>query len=323
MRAMSPMFIAVIVAVLSILLITRPSHACLWDNDTLQDERRGLPGMSEILAGKWERHSRYFYEQRAGAMTARLARDPKDLDAYDNLAVAYEKIGEIPRAIDTILKKESIKPGEYTTYANLGTFYLHAGDLDHGIEFIRKAMEINPDAHFGRERYQLMVAEYLRRAKSDATVLDGGSFVMPMLLASAGMTKTASTQAALTTEQSADQARLMRLYLSRRNDPATVNKAIEGVVGMIRFGTGTSAHLYFALGDLLAVRGDKHLAYRAYKRALDFNHPRPELLKEAMNQMWRAVEYPSDFDDATIARERADADAWLAACPRARGKGHE
>src|SRR4051812_41398883 len=85
MRAMSSF---PIVALL-ILALSRTSLACLWDNDTLQDERRGLPGMSEILAGKWERHSRYFYEQRAGEMIARLARDPKDLDAYDNLAVAY------------------------------------------------------------------------------------------------------------------------------------------------------------------------------------------------------------------------------------------
>ncbi len=42
----------------------------------------------------------------------------------------------------------------------------------------------------------------------------------------------------------------------------------DGVTGMLRFGTDESPDLYFALGDLLALRGDKNLACRAYQRAI-------------------------------------------------------
>jgi hypothetical protein len=88
---------AALLAALAVL--AAPAFACLWDDDTLLDERRGLPGVAEVLAGKWERHSPFFYEHRAKLMTARLNKDPADLAAYDNLAVAYEKLGKPDQAI--------------------------------------------------------------------------------------------------------------------------------------------------------------------------------------------------------------------------------
>src|SRR4051794_41888010 len=117
-----------------VLLLTRPAFACLWDFDTLRDERRGLPGVAELLAGRYERHSRFFYEQRVEQMKKRLASHPDDLPALDNLAVAYEKLDDRDHAIATMLKKDQLKPGEYTTYANLGTFYIHQGDYERGVE---------------------------------------------------------------------------------------------------------------------------------------------------------------------------------------------
>ena len=36
-----------------------------------------------------------------------------------------------------------------------------------GIELIKKLKEINPDAHFGRETYQLLLTEYLKQSKHD------------------------------------------------------------------------------------------------------------------------------------------------------------
>ena len=295
-------------------VITTPVLACLWDNDTLRDERRGLPGIAEILSGRFERHSDFFYRDRVKKMEARLAAEPNDLAAYDNLAVAHEKVGDIPAAIDVIQRKDKLKPGEYTTHANLGTFYLHAGDFENGIAHIRKALEINPDAHFGRETYQLQVAEYLKRAKDDPAVLDEGSFVMPILLRlwSRGGGDPAAMDAQQRREAQAVVTELFRTGRGRRDD-ADVEKAIEGIVGMIRFGTGTSPHLYFALGDLLASRGDKQLAYRAYKRALDYGHPRPKMVTDAMEQVKEMVEHPTEMADAFITRERDEAAQWLAA----------
>src|SRR4029078_4407708 len=72
----------------------------------------------------------------------------------------YEKTGQHEKAIETILIKEKIKPGLYETYSNLGTFYILAGDLEKGLPYIDKALAIDPDAHFGRERYQKWLVEY-------------------------------------------------------------------------------------------------------------------------------------------------------------------
>ena len=52
-------------------------------------------------------------------------------------------------------------PGRYETAANLGTFYFHAGKLAEGLPHIDRALAINPDAHFGRERVQKRLVEYV------------------------------------------------------------------------------------------------------------------------------------------------------------------
>ncbi|HEV2292582.1 MAG TPA: hypothetical protein VGR35_01925 [Tepidisphaeraceae bacterium] len=300
--------------VLLVLCLNAPALACLWDNDTLREERRGLPGVAEILSGRFERHSEFFYRDRVKKMEARPAVDPNDLAAYDNLAVAHEKLGDPDAAIAVMLRKDKLRPGEYTTHANLGTFYLHKGDFENGITHIRKAIEINPDAHFGREKYQLQAAEYLLRAKDDPAVFDEGSFVLPIVLPE--LTKDLDAKDLPSAERIEAYQHQMEHRVRRRRGreaDASIDEAIEGIVGMIRFGTGTSPHLYFALGDLLAARGDKHLAYRAYRRAMDYAHPRPEMVKTAMEQVKAMVERPRDMADAVIAQERADAAKWVAA----------
>ncbi len=317
---------------LCLILPPQAALACLWDYDTLRDEQRGLPTMLAILSGKWERHSDYFYEQRVERMSALLAQEPGNLPAIDNLAVALEKLGRVDEAIVLMQEKLALPDdGEhphYTTHANLGTFFLHrfgAGgdraDLDRGIDHIRTALEINPDAHFGREKYQLQVAEYIRAAQDDPAVLDRGSFVLPLILGPQWMERLEQRLAEAGEDQQErnDALEQTRTLIEGRRSAsddlkAKLQPAIDGIVGMIRFGTGTSPHLYYALGDLLAARGDKHLASRAYLRALEFNHPRPVQVRAALKGVIGYVD-GVDVDDITadFEREKADAAAWVAA----------
>lgn len=282
--------VALITLTLIVLLCPR-AHACLWDYDTLRDERRGLPGMLEILTGRYERHSDFFYAQREARMRALLEREPDNLAAWDNLAVAVEKQGRFDEAIEIILRKDAIKPGEYTTYANLGTFYLHKGDFENGVTHIRRAIEINPDAHFGREKYQLQVAEYIRDGrptKADAPFADflGNTLLMKF-------------------EEIVEPDR----SLYRGEDLPGAADAIEGIVGMIRFGTGKSPDLYYALGNLLAARGDKHLAWRAYTLAIEDGHPWAEQIDVLRERIAGHIEA---FDTTLFERERAAAADWRA-----------
>ena len=279
--------------VVVLLTLAAPAAACLWDYDTLRDEQRGLPTVAAVLAGRWERHSPYFYGQRVERMRERLAERPGDLDAVDNLAVALEKLGRGDEAIALLTPVVEVNPERYTSLANLGTFHLHSGDLAAGIDFIRRAIEVNPDAHFGREKYQLMLAEHAR---------DGGpgSFVLPLLVDGPAT-------------RPADVEVVMRGV--RANGRTSHDEAIEGVVGMIRFGTGTSPRLFYALGDLLAARGDKHLAAFAYLRALEHDHPRPEEVRAALDDVRVIIGGEPTVDElrADLDRLSAEGTAWVAA----------
>lgn len=300
-------------------LLSTDAVACLWDYDTLRDERRGLPGVAEILAGRFERHSKFFYEKRVEAMNALIAREPGDRAAYDNLAVAYEKLGNQDAAIEVMLRKEKLAPGEYTTHANLGTFYMHKGDMDRGIEHIRKALQINPSAHFGREEYQLQVAEYYRDAKADPTLLTRMNFLEHHLRKTGKYVPQMESATTRPASEAAVKGPFDLHWSLAPHDLSQVGlkeNVTDGLVGIIRFGTGTSAELFLALGDVLHLRGHKALAYRAYKRARDLNHPRKDYLSAVMASIEDNAGHTSTRDsisDAGIKAERADADAWVAA----------
>ena len=286
-------------SVLATVFIAVPAFACLWDADTLRDEEHGLPGMKELMAGKFERHSDFYYKWRIEQSTKAITADANNLAAYDDLAVAHEKLGDHDQAIAVMLAKEKLKPGQYTTYANLGTFYLHKGDLDPGIEYIEKALQINPNAHFGREEYQLKLAKFAKLSKAHPTWYQDENFLFFDL------------------ERDLIGVGLGR-YRHFQGDDSVAKlglkpNVIEGITGIIRFG-GKSPDLFFVLGELLAARGDRHVAFAAYQHALENGHPRAEYIKECMKQVRRNIEDHEEedqWDMNLLKRERAEGDTWV------------
>src|SRR5262245_21343336 len=119
-----------------LLVLPTAAFACLWDYDTLKQERARFPSTLELITGKFLRHSPEFYEWRIQDRLKKIEANPTNLELYDDLAVAYEKTGQHAKAIETILAKEKIQPGLYTTYSNLGTFYILAGDFEKGLPSI-------------------------------------------------------------------------------------------------------------------------------------------------------------------------------------------
>jgi tetratricopeptide (TPR) repeat protein len=303
-----------------VLTFASPALACIWDRDTLRDEQRGLPSVAAVLAGRWEQHSDLYYEQRLTESRQTLAADPADLAAADDLAVALERLGRHDEAIAAATEQLARDPDRYETLANLGTFHLHRwlkekgrADLEAGIEHIRRAIEINPDAHFGREKYQLQLAERVRDELGGEEF--GGSFVVPTI--DTQWPRRVDYEDHDYLRQMAEQERLTtlrRLETLDDDEMVATDEAITGVVGMIRFGTGTSPRLYEALGDLLAARGDRRSAIRAYLLAIEFGHLDPEALREAADSAAEAV---MDDDVEAIAtrlgEERAAGAAWVAA----------
>lgn len=254
--------------------------ACLWDIDsqlmelTLQDmeemetlAKKPVKRMTEVtvknefaplklLSGNFIRHTRAYYQWRIKDREEKLRSDSLNIDYYNDLAVAYEKIGETQKAIDLMLKVEQLAPGRYKTAANLGTFYIHNRQLEKGLEHIKRAITINADAHFGRERYQQYLVEYVLSKKGTAPV------TLP--LDSSFADREWGGYASFV---------LHKAGLSPKSDSAIVEirKAIKGVSGMMHFGTYNSPVLLEALGDLYTDSRlspeERTIGAMAYKKA--------------------------------------------------------
>lgn len=240
---------------LLIVLMPAPLAACLWDSDTLEEERRQFPSVLELITGKFLRHSPAFYEWRIEDRKKRIEEEPDNVALYDDLAVAYEKTGQTDLAIETILKKEEISPGLYETYANLGTFYIHAGRLEEGLKEIEKAIAINPDAHFGREVYQKLLVEYVLSKQVD------GKLVLPLFAESDGYEAYGFGEHVMNSVRAG--ARWSDEELREEGEKAT-----KGILGMMRFGNFDSPVLLEALSDLLMMRHDDASAKQLAARAL-------------------------------------------------------
>lgn len=233
-----------------LLLAPTPLPACFWDYDTLQMERQRFPYAQELIAGHFLRHSEAYYQWRVQDRSVKPSAE-RTLADYDDLAVAYEKLGEHDRAIEVIQDKMARWPdaGRYESEANLGTFLIHAGRYEEGLEHIQRAIEINPEAHFGREVYQKLLVKYVIRQREQGTTLP--------LKQSGNNGFTAFV--------------LEQQQIPEADRQVEIRKAVKGVLGMMRFGNYRSPILLEALGDLLLSNGQqgdsKLLAARAYLKA--------------------------------------------------------
>jgi hypothetical protein len=99
-------------AALVVGVVVTTTSACLWDTDTLAMERQKFPEALELITGQFLRHSPEFYRWRVEDRQKRIAAEPDRIELYDDLAVAYDKLGEHQKAIETILAKE--KSRDYT-----------------------------------------------------------------------------------------------------------------------------------------------------------------------------------------------------------------
>jgi tetratricopeptide (TPR) repeat protein len=301
-----------------LLLMVSPLAACLWDFDTIKMETQRFPGTLELITGKFLRHSKPFYEWRVEDRQKRIAEAAENDESvaalYDDLAVAQEKTGQSEAAIETMLKKEELWPGQYTTQANLGTFYIHSGQLEKGIEHIEKAIEINPDAHFGREVYQKLLVEYVLENRAQ------GKLSPPFNDNAYGY----------------EAAGFAKFVLEKREiDPLTedgsdkvseeIAKALAGVQGMMHFGNYRSPVLLEALADLLLAGSQEQnarlMACRAYLAASyvsDSPEAQDAFRASAERCIGSQLQTGSDHDSVQLAtvevefeRELKDAHAWF------------
>lgn len=300
----------------------RTRNACLWDYDTLRYEAKGMPSTIEAITGRFDRFPALYYEMRLERVSGELQADPTRLDLYDDAGVACDRLGQHDEAIEWMAhKRERLdaqpdEEHEYRYLANLGTFYAHrwiAGggdrsdlaDLEAAERLITHAIELNPDAHFGRERYQLLAIRWLLNVhtpdQDPPGAIDG---ITPSLF-----------DMEFELMGWADSP-YRRELLAQQG----YTDAVEGLTGLIVQGAAwESVDIFFALNLALMDQGDAFVAYIARKR---FDELRSKLGKTSLHPAFPGVNdesfyqhsYIDSGDESDLERfykdARREADAW-------------
>ena len=271
----------------SILLGAAP---CIWDKDTLGDELRGLPDAFDLVTGRWFVHSEAYYRQRISRLPKHLRAHPEDLAAYDDLAVAYERMRD-RRAAIAVMEEKAValsrtpdKEQQYRYHANLGTFHAHGGQFDEALAQLEKAVAINPAAHFGRERFQINLIGYIAAARKDPQLWSKHNFLTwseYRLKEHRWSVYVAKTSFTFREDVLEDRAAFASVK---------VEDAYTAVAGMLRFGGLEGSELFRTAGDLFLIQRHLNLAWWSYQRAIERGHPAKKSLLEAIKAIekhWR------------------------------------
>ncbi|MEZ5329313.1 MAG: hypothetical protein R3F19_30045 [Verrucomicrobiales bacterium] len=160
----------------STLITVSSSAACLWDRDTVKSEAEGLHDVISVISGRFPRNPPAYFEMRVERVTSELKTEPDQLALYDDVAVACDRLGRADDAIGwgtrkkLLLDKRDDATQRYRYLANSGTFLAHKwfregaeasrlAELDQARKVIADAIQLNPDAHFGREHFQLILVD--------------------------------------------------------------------------------------------------------------------------------------------------------------------
>jgi hypothetical protein len=308
-------------------------HACLNDRDSdlLEKEGRSLPGAMQVITGRFERNPPLFFEMRLQRVASQLKKKPHSLPLYDDAAVASDRLGRSDEALAWMEKKHAQllqrKPFEqldaknavdktlreqwYRYYANTGTFRAHrwiaAGanrasirEMKQAAGDIATAIKIKPNAHFGREKYQLMAMKWIIAPPQNKQP-------RPTLL---GLNQ--SLASAFSGNLPGAENELQHRGLT---------DAVQGLTGLVVLGNAwESLDVFLALREPLQLQGKGSLAELARlrsielmhqgKRSLDLSTSNADLMNGFKNSMSRPVPYSSQQIQEIYTRLRTEANEY-------------
>lgn len=250
---------------------------CLWDRDTLKEEGKDRMGAVKVIVGWFDRYPPEYYQARLDRVLKELETKPNELSLYDDAGVALDRLHRSNEAIAIMARKkammEKLKGSssektlwehQYRYLANLGTFYVHRwigrekeardadlSDLAKAEELIAAVIEHNPDAHFGREKYQLIAIQWLQK-KPDPDL--GEDYI----------------------------GHMVDPYELRHSDKE-IEEALKGFLGMIKLGSAWESTDFFnTIAKLNSAESRGILAYLASLRVQELSeagrsslHPHP------------------------------------------------
>lgn len=296
-------------------IVVSAAHACLNDRDTSKSEFERLPAVKDIIAGKFDRYPAQYFEARlavlGGTINSAAGFDPRLLD---DAAVACDRLGRHDEAIEWMEKKRgmiaSLDPNDpqvreawYRYHANIGTHWVHRwakrgsrldeiGDVKTARDHIYEAVLINPNAHYGREKYQLQALETILSERLPAADLK-------------------------------DRERSLTPIIPPPKDREQARDQVRGLCGLIVLGNAwQSVDVFRALSKALMVAEEKTLAVEAMLRAREIalaggrslfsTATKQDLVMELIDNdiEERLVGESGERIQANARRSRQDADAW-------------
>lgn len=283
--------------------------------------------VQDVLHERFARHGPAYYAERNRLARAEMATLPPGdrRDALtDDLAAGLDKLGEHDEAVRLLREKLADQNargvngrGLYSTYANLGTFLMHGsvraaerGDaaakqhLREAREFIREAIFINPQSHFGREQWQVVLVEFILAASDNSMLLRTFDLIGSRLDTDIDPRKRRSfsngsevpdvdkawllygrAQHAFYDLKAdfikPEQVRIYRDYIARvgaekdwpiqlipsHPKPVPFDEPVLGIIGMWREGGGANPHFALCLAETMLRVGQRYLAWSAFERA--------------------------------------------------------
>lgn len=257
--------------------------------------------VDDMIHDKYEKNTLEYYNYRIKRDEKLLESNTWNLILYDNLAVAYDHIWNLEKALQIYKTKKNIMDNNefdmqnlYRYYANLWTFLIHnwingrfkdktnkkSQDLVlEGRDYIKKAIEININAHFWRENYQLIANNWII-----------SSFSNPSLMISQNMLWKPTLDFDLLSSVNSWET-CWKIYYDIYPETKKVGKnlseqindscpmALKWVVWMIRFWWGPNPFSYATIWDILTWMWEYKLAFASYARAMEMKHPNSEKIK--------------------------------------------
>ena len=122
--------------------------ASLRTDDAHFDDKYGFPSLEAILAGRFERHSTFYFDQTIRIQNARrvpsyVPGKPVWMANFNLLSAAHCIRGNFEQAIAVIEQSPALMDRLSTHEATLGTAYLAQGDFQRAIQHLRKSMHLS------------------------------------------------------------------------------------------------------------------------------------------------------------------------------------
>ncbi len=136
--------------------------ACIWDATTLEEEKARRPNLAEVILNQ-STNKVDKIELLKRVETLQSTPRTNDPTWWNNLAGAYIRLGKSKEAASLLEPVIKLFPNDYAMHANLGTAYHLLQNYAEAEREIRRGLELNPQAHFGLERYHLALLQYLIR----------------------------------------------------------------------------------------------------------------------------------------------------------------